>query len=75
MDAVRDVRYHSAKNRRKRQDKRDAFAAKRAYLGRTSSDVLHPPSSKLVENVHRCASLLLRGVILLHRLLCDMIRQ
>ena len=46
-DAVRDVRYHSAKNRRKRQDKRDAFAAKRAYLGRTPSDVLHPPSSKL----------------------------
>jgi len=42
MDAVRDVRYHSAKNRRKRQDKRDAFAAKRAYLGRTPSDVLHP---------------------------------
>lgn len=44
MDAVRDVRYHSAKNRRKRQDKRHAFAAKRAYLGRTPSDVLHPPS-------------------------------
>ena len=47
MYAMRDVRYHSAKNRRKRQDKRDAFAAKRAYLGRTPSDVLHPPSSKL----------------------------
>ena len=47
MDAMRDVRYHSAKNRRKRQDKRDAFAAKRAWLGRTPSDVLHPPSSKL----------------------------
>ena len=48
MDAVRDVRYHSAKNRRKRQDKRDAFAAKRAYLGRTPSDVLHPPSNRAV---------------------------
>ena len=42
MDAMRDVRYHSAKNKRKRRDKQETFATKRAWLGRTPSDVLHP---------------------------------
>ena len=47
MDAVRDIRWHSAKNRRKRQHKQELFAQKRAFLNRTPSHVLRPPAATL----------------------------